>query len=56
MRTKTLKEAAKKLNVTYYHLQKIRKKLNEHYNFIPEFMLHGTNGYKWSTDAFKKFM
>jgi len=56
MRAKTLKEAAAKLGVSYYRLQKSRERLNQHYHCIPEYMIHGTNGYKWNCEAFRTFI
>lgn len=55
-RAKNLKEAASKLNVTISELQKARTRLNNYYGNIPEYMIHGTNGYKWNVEAFKKFL
>lgn len=52
-RAKNLKEVAEALNITVYRATKLREKINSHYN-CPEFMIHGTNGYKYNINTFKR--
>jgi hypothetical protein len=54
-RFKTISEVSKKLNISIYSVNKLREKLiNKH--SAPEFMIHGTSGYKWNLNAFKTVM
>tara|TARA_R110000822_G_scaffold11992_14_gene43333 strand:+ start:371 stop:544 length:174 start_codon:yes stop_codon:yes gene_type:complete len=54
-RFKTITEVSKKLNISIYKVNKLREKLiNKH--SAPEFMIHGTKGYKWNLNAFKTVM
>ena len=54
-RYKTLKEVSKKLKVSVYQVNKLRDKLiNKHH--CAEYMIHGTNGYKWNIESFKSVM
>tara|TARA_R110002096_G_scaffold106044_1_gene233333 strand:+ start:395 stop:619 length:225 start_codon:yes stop_codon:yes gene_type:complete len=54
-RYKTLKEVSKKLKISVYQVNKLRNKLINKYN-CPEYMIHGTNGYKWNIECFKSVM
>jgi len=54
-RCKNLKEVSKILNISLYRVNILRNKLiNKH--DAPEYMIHGTNGYKWSLKAFKSLI
>ena len=52
---KTIKEVSKKLNISIYKVNKLREKLINKHN-APEYMIHGTNVYKWNLNAFKTVM
>tara|TARA_R100000808_G_scaffold3485_1_gene12382 strand:- start:648 stop:842 length:195 start_codon:yes stop_codon:yes gene_type:complete len=52
----TLKDVCNILNISRYKLDKIRFKIIQAYDYAPEFMIHGTNGKKWSLDLFKKYI
>jgi hypothetical protein len=54
-RYKTIKEVSKKLNISIYKVNKLRQKLINKHN-APEYMIHGTNGYKWNINSFKSVM
>ena len=51
-RAKNLKEVSDVLNITVYRASKLRKKIISHYG-CPEYMIHGTNGYKYDINVFK---
>lgn len=51
-RFRTLREVSKELKISLLKVNKLRDILKYYYG-IPEFMIHGTNGYKWSLRAFK---
>jgi hypothetical protein len=51
-RCKNLKEVSKALNISLYKVNQLRKKLISKHN-APEYMIHGTNGYKWNLLSFK---
>jgi hypothetical protein len=54
-RFKTITEISKQLNISLYKVNKLREKLINKHN-EPEYMIHGTNGYKWNLSAFKSVM
>ena len=54
-RYKTIKEVSKKLNISIYKVNGLRQKLINKHN-APEYMIHGTNGYKWNINSFKSVM
>jgi hypothetical protein len=51
-RVQTLKEVATILGVSLQQVNKLRAKLIEIHG-CPEYMIHGTNGFKWNIQAFK---
>ena len=54
-RFETLKEVSMFLKISLYKVNQLRQKLINKHN-IPEYMIHGTNGYKWSIRAFKSVL
>ena len=55
-RVNSLKEVCNILNISRGKLEKIRFKIKQDFNYAPEYMIHGTVGYKWSIDLFKKYL
>ena len=55
-RVNTLKDVCNILNISKYKLDKIRFIIKQDFDYAPEYMIHGTNGAKWSISLFKKYL